>query len=430
MKFIENVETERYRQFASACPINHYVKMPEYVEAMKPGFFAYDLLGVEDDEGNLIGTALMVHRRNTKPSLQYSYIPRGFNINDLENRELIRFFAKNLGEFAKKKGSVFLRMDPDIARVEHEKNGRIKEGGFDHEYIREIFEECGYDHLGYPYGYGVTWLHRYTMQLNLDRPWKEIKKGIKRCSQYQSKNELRAVKVRPGTRDELHILADSQDQLSHKLGFKPRTAAYWEKFYDTYGDAVHYYIVTINYHEAILNMQKKIDEDEAHLKVMKDENKMEPIRKNIEAMRKEIEEIKALNLDVDEDIPYGAKFIIMVGNHVWNMNMYTKKTSMYNFRCAFALHMYALEELYKAGAKLYDFEGISGSLDPKDPYYGMFDFKRSFGGDFIEYLGEFDYVCSRSRYNLWKASSKMKSSLRHTVNYIFNHRNPDTSAEN
>ena len=427
MKFIENVDPERYRAFASQCRINHYVKMPEYIEAMKPGFFAGDLLGVEDDEGNLIASALMVHRKNTKPALQYSYIPRGFNLNDINDRELIRFFGKELGEFARRKGSVFLRMDPDIARVEHEKNGRIKEGGFDHEYIREILEECGYDHLGYPYGYGITWLHRYTMQLDLDKPWKEIKKGIKRCSQYLSKNELRAVKVREGTKEELHILADSQDQLSHKLGFKPRTAAYWEKFWNAYGDAVHYYIVTVNFHQAVLNMEKKIREDEDHLKIMKDENKMDPIRKNVQAMKAEIEEIRSLDLDKDEDVPFGAKFIIMIGGHVWNMNMYTRKTPLYNFRCAFALHMYALEHLYQEGAKLYDFEGISGSLDPKDPYYGMFDFKRSFGGEFIEYLGEFDYVCDRNRYRLWKLSSKAKSSLRHTVNYIFHHK---TESEN
>lgn len=63
-----------------------------------------------------------------------------------------------------------------------------------------------------------------------------------------------------------------------------------------------------------------------------------------------------------------------------------KKTLM-NFRAAFALHRYAIEDLYNQGAKTYDFEGISGSLDPNDEYYGQQDFKKSFGGDFLEFLG-------------------------------------------
>lgn len=42
-------------------------------------------------------------------------------------------------------------------------------------------------------------------------------------------------------------------------------------------------------------------------------------------MKKEIQEIVDQGLDVDQQVALGAKFIIMQGVNVWNVNMYTKR---------------------------------------------------------------------------------------------------------
>lgn len=38
----------------------------------------------------------------------------------------------------------------------------------------------------------------------------------------------------------------------------------------------------------------------------------------------------------------------------------------------------------------YDLYGVSGIFDKDHPDYGLYAFKNGFGGDFIEYIGEFD----------------------------------------
>ena len=179
-------------------------------------------------------------------------------------------------------------------------------------------------------------------------------------------------------------------------------------------------MVTTNYHEAKMNLQKEIQSQKDHIAVLKDQNRIDLANKTIAAMEKEIEEIDA-GYDIDKEQVLGAKFIIMQGANVWNVNMYTVKTLL-NFRGAFALHAYAIEHLYQAGAKTYDFEGISGSMDPSDEFYGQTDFKKSFGGDYLEFLGEFDAIFNEKKYEQWKKTTWFISHARRRLRYMFFHK--------
>jgi len=41
---------------------------------------------------------------------------------------------------------------------------------------------------------------------------------------------------------------------------------------------------------------------------------------------------------------------------------------------------------------VYDFQGVSGNMSEYDPLYGLYRFKRGFGGTLDELAGEFDYI--------------------------------------
>lgn len=53
------------------------------------------------------------------------------------------------------------------------------------------------------------------------------------------------------------------------------------------------------------------------------------------------------------------------------------------------------------GCRMYDFRGVSGDLSPDNPLYGLFRFKKGFGGDFTEFVGEYDLVYSPAVYWAW-----------------------------
>lgn len=54
-----------------------------------------------------------------------------------------------------------------------------------------------------------------------------------------------------------------------------------------------------------------------------------------------------------------------------------------------------------SGCKIYDFRGVSGDVSEDNPLFGLYRFKKGFGGDFTEFVGEWDLVFSPVFYWLW-----------------------------
>ena len=54
----------------------------------------------------------------------------------------------------------------------------------------------------------------------------------------------------------------------------------------------------------------------------------------------------------------------------------------------------------KGGSALYDFQGIPGYQDENDPNYGLYRFKRGFGGRVFVYIGQFDLIVRPGMYRL------------------------------
>ena len=42
--------------------------------------------------------------------------------------------------------------------------------------------------------------------------------------------------------------------------------------------------------------------------------------------------------------------------------------------------------------KIYDFRGVSGDIDENNPLYGLYRFKKGYGGKLTEFVGEFEMV--------------------------------------
>ncbi len=56
-----------------------------------------------------------------------------------------------------------------------------------------------------------------------------------------------------------------------------------------------------------------------------------------------------------------------------------------------ALQWRMLSDAHAGGAQVYDLRGISDTLDPADPLFGLLRFKTGLGGDAVEMVGEWDY---------------------------------------
>ncbi|MGI6096739.1 MAG: lipid II:glycine glycyltransferase FemX [Dethiobacteria bacterium] len=75
------------------------------------------------------------------------------------------------------------------------------------------------------------------------------------------------------------------------------------------------------------------------------------------------------------------------------------------YRNLYAYHAMIWERIKWAkekGAQIFDFFGVPGEVDKEHPLYGIYHFKKSFGGDFQEFIGEYDLPINRPLYYVWK----------------------------
>jgi lipid II:glycine glycyltransferase (peptidoglycan interpeptide bridge formation enzyme) len=62
-----------------------------------------------------------------------------------------------------------------------------------------------------------------------------------------------------------------------------------------------------------------------------------------------------------------------------------------------------LTDAHTSGAEVFDLRGISDTLDPDDPLFGLLRFKLGLGGDAVELAGEWEYVLRPARHRLVSA---------------------------
>ncbi len=63
----------------------------------------------------------------------------------------------------------------------------------------------------------------------------------------------------------------------------------------------------------------------------------------------------------------------------------------------------------KNNCTMYDFRGVPGNLTEDNPLYGLYRFKKGFGAEYVEFLGEFDRVYSPLAYKVYNTLEKAYS---------------------
>jgi len=96
-----------------------------------------------------------------------------------------------------------------------------------------------------------------------------------------------------------------------------------------------------------------------------------------------------------EDKPIAGTLAIKYGNKVWYLygaSSNEHRNVMPNYLLQWRMIQWSLEEC----CEIYDFRGVSGDISPENPLYGLYNFKKGFGGDFCEFAGEFTKVYKKA----------------------------------
>lgn len=118
------------------------------------------------------------------------------------------------------------------------------------------------------------------------------------------------------------------------------------------------------------------------------------------SLNNELSELRIYLASVNEEF-HAATIWVRVKNRVW-YSYGASSTSGRDFRPSNAIQWKMIQDARDAGAEIYDFRGISDSLDETNPLFGLLRFKLGTGGKVIKYVGEWDLVLNSFVYRIFK----------------------------
>ncbi|MGE5397562.1 MAG: lipid II:glycine glycyltransferase FemX [Chitinophagales bacterium] len=83
--------------------------------------------------------------------------------------------------------------------------------------------------------------------------------------------------------------------------------------------------------------------------------------------------------------------------YIYGASGNSHRNVMPNYFLQWAMIRWAKEN----GCKIYDFRGVSSDISEDNPLYGLYRFKKGFGGEFTQFIGEWDLVYNPFFYWLW-----------------------------
>lgn len=134
------------------------------------------------------------------------------------------------------------------------------------------------------------------------------------------------------------------------------------------------------------------------------------LTKQFEAFVK-YDEVKLYTAKLGDDI-LAQNFMIFYGNEAsYHYGVSTELGTKYSG--APLLHMQAMRDARERGIKRYNFWGITGLDETKHRFYGVSQFKRSFGVEELKYLHAHDMVIKPAKYKIDYIIEKVRAKIRH-----------------
>ena len=118
-----------------------------------------------------------------------------------------------------------------------------------------------------------------------------------------------------------------------------------------------------------------------------------------------------------EGKPISGILDIIYGNKIWYLygaSSNEHRNLMPNYLLQWEMIKYSIEH----NKDMYDFRGVTGIVDESHPQYGLYRFKKGFGAEFTEFVGEVYINFKPLKYKLYKISEKLYKNLAEIKNKI------------
>lgn len=404
---LKNIEKEKFDDFVK----NHKTKS-HFLQSLSWGEFAKVkknltpyYLGLTTDEDEIVAATLLLEKK-LPMNMCYFYAPRGFVV-DYKNKELVRTMTKKITEFAKSKKAIFVKIDPDLIKQSTNYQD-ITVKNKDYEEIFETLKSCGFKHQGFTKNF-ETMQPRYTFRIDLTQSLEDIEAHFSKTTKQRIAKSLKLdTEVTIGTKDDLKEFYHLMTLTESRKDFISYNEDYYETLYEIFNgnenSKATLFLGKVHFNKTIKALEKnlKIINDQISILPIDNlsksaKNKLKELTNQKQNITKEIEKYKEYKKEYGNDIILSAHMIIEYGDKAWVLyagNHNDLSETYVNYNTYYEHIKYCKEK----GIKIYDQFGTIGDLSKTNPRLGLHEFKKKFGGDYVEFIGEWDYILNPFMY--------------------------------
>lgn len=404
---LKNIEKEQFDKF-----VENHKKKSHFLQSLSWGEFSKIkknltpyYLGLVNENNELVGATLLLEKK-LPMNFCYFYAPRGFVI-DYKKKEVVRAMTKYVVDFAKKKKAIFVKIDPDIIRKSIDYQGEETENP-DYNTIFNTLKEVGFKHQGYTKNF-ETMQPRYTFRIDLTQSLEDIESHFSKTTKQRIAKSLKLdTEVTIGTKNDLKEFYHLMTLTESRKDFISYNEDYYETLYEIFNgnesSKATLFLGKIHITKTINALEKNLKTINNQISILPIDNlsksakaKLTELTKQKENIQKEIEKYKEYKKEYGNELTLSAHMIIEYGDKAWvlyagNHNILSETYVNYN------TYFEHIKYCKNKGLKIYDQFGTIGDLSKNNPRLGLHEFKKKFGGDYIEFMGEWDYITNYPMY--------------------------------
>ncbi|MDM0450544.1 peptidoglycan bridge formation glycyltransferase FemA/FemB family protein [Clostridium perfringens] len=395
-----------------------------------------------DNDNNMVITATILLRKAPYINKYMGYIPRSFTC-DYNNKKLLIEFTEYLREFAKKNNISFITIDPDIHLKEDEE--ALSEGTE----IKNFLKSLGYKNTDSKNFEAIQPNFVFRLPLPTEGNKMDIKKAVFKKFSSKTRYNIKVAEERGLSVEVYDKETLNEDVLDrfHEImvttgkrdNFLVRHREYFKDMIDYLYPHCRLYMVKYSYENDFNRLSEKLNKQEEaktkainkieELKVKLDaetdedkksriEKKLNDQDKRLKEAERQIEGFKKKISDIEpfkgQEIYLSGSIYLYYGNKAWYLYGASEnilRDTMPNFAMQWSMICDSID----LGCDVYDFRGVSGDLNPENPLYGLYKFKKGFNGNFVEFIGEFDIVVDNGIYTLYKKAFPQFKKIRNAI---------------
>ena len=392
---LEELSIEEFNEFSRNHEQGLFFQSSYWGELKKFTGWVPHIVGIKEGY-NIKGATLLLAKKIPIFNRYIFYAPRGYLLN-YKDEKFLTDFTKKIVKYVKRKHGIFIKINPNISYQDRDVDGNIV-GENNNQQIIDNLIKLGYKHNGFTITYGTDLEPRWWSVLDLkNKTEEEILKNMRGTTRWGINNSYKhGLKLIDIDEKRIEEFKNLMEHTSERRGFIDRPISYYKKMYECFSENnnIKILLVELNLDENIKSLNIQLENTKEKLNKATKENVVKEYKSQIEAVNKKIDEANEIKKEYGNTIVVAGGLFMLFGKQVVSLFGASYREFM-KFNGQYFLNYEMIKYALNNGYEKFNFFGITGEFNEESNNYGLFNFKRGFGAEVVELIGEFNLVTDK-----------------------------------